>query len=499
MMRRIYNRITAVRHQLTFASGLVALVLSLGLAGVVVVPKVSAAQDCDSNAVIYCGFSSASDFISTVRNNDSKNGHHDLQTIYAAYGLEPASYDKFVSSALPGTAYKDGTIKVSGVTVATGAQSIGRSSKSYSHPKTIAGAGTFYESRAQDVFKSDSIPVTVLFNDKGVMQFAVLQSCGNPIQGTNVVPNYSCNALHMDAVAGKLNTYSFMTDATANNNASFAKFVYDFGDGTSATVTNPTTPVVHTFSKAGTYTAKVTTYVNLPNVANVAVVSGNCQKTVTVTLPYYQCLQLAGAILDKSKFSYQFVATAKFGNGATFTSADFDTGDGQNSKGVKPNADGTTATLNHTYAKAGNYSVSAVLHFSVNGADVTAPTCSASVTPTTPPTPECKPGVPVGDARCTPCQYDNTLPSNSPQCVAPAPPVLPNTGAGNVVAIFGAVAVGGFMIYRQLLFRKHRAAFAAAERGTSPLPLGQPLDDMAPLAGTPLAPKRRSFRRNRPF
>jgi hypothetical protein len=68
-----------------------------------------------------------------------------------------------------------------------------------------------------------------------------------------------------------------------------------------------------------------------------------------------------------------------------------------------------------------------------------------------------------------------------------------------VIALFAVVAIASFLVYRHILFRKHKAAFLAAERGTSPLPLGNPLSDQ-PLAGTPLAPpQKRSFRRKRQF
>jgi LPXTG-motif cell wall-anchored protein len=216
---------------------------------------------------------------------------------------------------------------------------------------------------------------------------------------------------------------------------------------------------------------------------------------VNVTLPFYSCVSLTGAILDKSKFQYSFTAAAKYGNGANFTSADFIYGDGTKQIGVKPT--GAAVAVTHSYAKAGSYNISAMLHFTVNGKAVTANTCTAVVTPTTPPTPTCKPGVPVGSSECTPCQYDTSLPSNSPQCL---PPSLPNTGAGNTIVIFGGVVVAGFLVYRQLLFRKHKTAFLAAQMGSSPLPLGDPLSNQ-PLAGTPLAhpAKRRSLRRRRPF
>ena len=494
-----YRTTAKSTRKFAFASGLLTLVVSVGIALGVHVPLASAAQDCDTNAIIRCGFTGgASDFIQKTRANDSGNGQHDLQTVYAAYGLEPASYDKFVSSARPGTAYKDGTIVVDGQVVANGALSIGRSQKSYSHPKVIGGT-TYHESRAQDVFKSNSIPVYVLFDDKGVMQFAVMTACGNPTAGTPVKPVYSCDELQMTAVAGKQNTYSFTSRAQASQNASFAKFVYDFGDGTTATTTKPSDAVEHTFTKDGSFTVKVKVYVNLPGNKQVVVESGECQKVVKVTVPFYECSLLDGAILKKEDFSFTFVAHATVRGGAKLVSGDFTFGDGKTSNDVKAGAD-NTVTVTHAYTKAGNYDVSALLSFDVNGKTVVAAqSCRAVVTPTAPPTPECKPGVPVGDKLCTLCPYNSNIPKDDVNCVAPPPPVLPDTGAGDVVAISGLVAIGGFLVYRQLLFRKHKAAFAAAERGTSPLPLAQPLDDFAPLAGTPLAPKKHSFRRKRPF
>lgn len=485
--------LTQKRHIAFFAGLLVAAfgLMALGNSGLARVH--AAAQDCDSNAIIYCGETTPSSFINQVKVNDSKNGHHDLQAVYAYYGLEPASYDKFVSYARQGTSYKDGRIVVDGQVVATNATSIGRNAAAQHagyFTQNISGTN-YYGNTNQQAFNSDSIPVMVMFDAKGVMQFAVLTSCGNPTTGKKITPNYACNLLNKAPVSGKANTYSFTTSATAGNNASIAKLVYEFGDGTTATTTNPSTPVTHTYTKGGTYTAKVTVYVKLPGAQQTTVTSGGCQTTITVTIPFYQCVQLAGAFLDQNKMSIRFVATASFGNGATFTGADIDFGDGTSANGVKPN--GTTATVDHTYAKAGNYNAAAVLHFSANGQSVTAPTCKALVTPTTAPTPECKPGVPVGSPACTPCQYDTSLPANSPECV---PPSLPNTGAGNVIAIGAAVAVGGFLIYRQILFRKHKAAFMAAEQGTSPLPLADPTSG-TPLRDTPLAPRHKVFRRRR--
>lgn len=454
---------------------------------------------CDSDAIIYCGISSPSNFISKVRDNDSKNGHHDLKAIYAYYGLKANDYDNFVAHAVSGTAYNDGRIVVDGKVIATGAKNIGReASVQGPHPFPVVINGqTYYGNDDGIMYATTSHPVYVLFDDSGTMQFAVEKACGNPAFGTVVRTSASCSVLHKDAVAGKLNTYRFTAEAATKGNATITKYVYNFGDGSpSVTKINGSAPVEHTYTKAGNFTASVTVYASVPGDANVKLPSVSlCTKVINVSLPFYNCVALTGAILDKSKFSYSFTAKANYGNGATFTSVDFTFGDGKSQGVVKPT--GNVVTITHTYAKAGQYNIAALLHFTVNGKAVTAPTCTAAVTPTTPPTPTCKPGVPVGSAECLPpCQPGSTVPPESAEC---QPPELPNTGAGNVVALFGVVAVAGFLVYRHILFRQHKAAFLAAERGTSPLPLGNPLSD-APLADTPLdAARKKAFRRRRQF
>jgi hypothetical protein len=215
--------------------------------------------------------------------------------------------------------------------------------------------------------------------------------------------------------------------------------------------------------------------------------------------PYYSCVQLSGSIpSDSNQMERTFTATASYGNGATFTSADFYFGDGNSKLDVVPITGSKTVSYTYAYATAGSYSAQAVLHFEVSGKAVTAAACPAMVTATTPPTPECKPGVPAGSPMCTPCQYNASLPSNSPECVAPTTS-LPNTGAGDTIGIFAAVAIVGFLVYRQVVFRKHRATFLAAERGTS-LPLVDPLNEGPQLHVAPQQHrKKHSLRRPRQY
>lgn len=393
------------------------------------------AQDCDDNAIIRCGFSSPSDFIAKAR----ANSPGDLTAVYSAYGLEPSMYDQFVSSARTGTAYKDGRIVVDGQTVGTDGKSIGRL-KSFqgSNPfsQVIAGK-TYWGNTNQQAFASNSIPVTVMFNNKGAVQFAVLNSCGNPEHVTPVVPSYSCNALNKTAVAGKANTYSFTTSASASNNATISKLVYDFGDNSApVTTTSASTAVTHTFSRAGTFTVKVTVFVKLPGNQTVEVPSDHCQTTVTVSPPpkppkppvvNAACTDLK-AVADKNDMmTFTFTATGSSTGGATLTSGDFDFGDGHTQNGVKA-ATSTTVIVKHTYASAGSFTTSAVLHFTSNNKPVTAEACQVTVSPTTPTTPPTTPP--------------------TPPVVESAVTELPNTGAGNVIGIFVGSALTGLVAFR---------------------------------------------------
>lgn len=401
------------------------------------------AQDCDDNAIIRCGFSSPSDFISKTR----ANSPGDLPAIYAAYGLEPSMYDQFTTSARAGTAFKDGRIVVDGQTVGTNGRSIGRL-KSFqgSNPfSQVINGKTYWGNTNQQAFASNSIPVTVMFNSKGSVQFAVLNSCGNPEHVTPVVPNFSCNALSKTAVSGQANTFRFTTSASASNNATISKLEYDFGDGSAtATTSSPSTPVTHTFTKMGTFTIKVTVFVKLPGNQTVQVPSAHCQTTITVSPPpkppkppvvNVACTSLKAVTSKQDMMTFAFVATGSSTSGATLMSADFDFGDGTNDNGVAA-ASSTTVRTTHTYSSVGSFTASAVLHFTSNDQPVAAEACQVTVSPTTPVSPP-----PV------------TPPTITPAVVTE----LPNTGAGNVIGIFvgsiatGVVAFRAFYKIRQVL------------------------------------------------
>lgn len=277
-------------------------------------------------------------------------------------------------------------------------------------------------------------------------------------------------------------------------------------------------------------TAKVVTYsvtpitnkacVNAPEVNPETPSKDDACDTAVVTLPtpFYECSSLSGPLLDKDKMSYRFTANAKYGNGAVLKHAVFTFGDGK-TRTVQAVANSTVITVDYTYSEEGKYTANAQLYFDVYGTQVAAKNlCYAVVEPKKPAVPQCKPGIPVGDIRCTPCEYDASIPKNDPRCVEPTVPTqvtpttpaspeapaqtLPNTGAGNVIALASAALIGGFLWYRHILFRRHKRAYLQADFGTSPLPLAEPLESPDPLAATPLAPqahRKFSMRRRRQF
>lgn len=429
-------------------------VLSICTLGLLGASKVNASyvQECDSNAIMRCGAGTAASFI----DNAKKNSPSDLQTIYAASGLPTSEYDRFVKTAETGTVDKaSGNIVVDGQTVMTNVWSFGREPRANQWTYQVGGK-TYYASYSHDMMTVPSTPVMVMFDKTGKAEFSTMNACGNPMHGKVVTPTYSCDLLQKTAVAGKKDTYSFTTKASAANNAKVAKFVYDFGDGTTATETSGSTAVEHTYTKPGTYTTTVTVYVNLPGSNTATVTSAKCKTEITVAQPpkpYQACVALYGALLDKDQLKYEFSVTTKQGNGSTLKNASFDFGDGVTANNVAP-TNGTTVKAPHQYAKEGKYTVVATVNFTTASGVQTA-TCKTAVDTGTTPPPACKynANLPENSPECkAPCTSNSALPADSPQCAVPKE--LVNTGAGSMIGLFLGTSVAGSALYRWRLMRR---------------------------------------------
>ena len=198
----------------------------VGLSAVVAMPKVAAAGDCSGNSVMTCGYSTPADFINKVKANNDGHGHTDLQGIYKAFDLQPNYYDTFASKSRPGVVNRDGTIVVDGKTVGTSAVTFGRWESYHSGPGLVTQGGLFGNAPTRSFSPGlQSLPVDAMFDSAGVPWVVIIRDCGNPVTFNRVKPTYSCDALNKTAVAGKPNTYTFTTKASAANNASIAKVV----------------------------------------------------------------------------------------------------------------------------------------------------------------------------------------------------------------------------------------------------------------------------------
>jgi len=404
------------------------------------------AADCSGNAILKCGVSDANNFINRAQTNEQ-----DTQWIYDRFGLQTNEYQKFRNEAKRGIAYRDGTIKVDGVTVATDAWSIGRFKKAHSE-----NWNGLWADSAQNVNRSD-IPVMVLFNDKGEMDFAVMYDCGNPTTGKIVRNSYDCKSLTKTAVEGEQDTYMFTVDAPHSSNVSIAKVVYTFGDGTTETRSD-LNAVKHKFTKPGNYTVTVSVTFNLPGGKSQTVTS-NCKTQVTILKPFYACVQVIPTALNDKKTQSRFAVKTSQGNGATLKDVDF-TLDGSNTTtGVTTKDDKGMIYKEYTFAEDGKkHEVVAKVNFNVADG-VQSDTCKASVTSTKPPMcdkpgkenfppnapecqDECKPGIPKGDAKC--------------EEVLSVATELPKTGMGSLLGLFAGTSAAGAVAHRVVTSRRQR-------------------------------------------
>jgi len=371
------------------------------------------ARDCDNNAIVRCG----AETIGEMQQKINQNEYGDLHTILAAYGLNAS----MLGSAKMGEARKDGTVVVNGEVVATNSQSIGRQPIAGSHPKVI-GSETYYESPSSTAFLSNSISAFVFFDQNGQFIAALLTSCLNPLTGEpKLKPAYKCDNLKATAVPSKRYEYAFDASATATGGATITGYTFDFGDGKSVTTTNKT--VSHTYEKAGNYTAKVTISVKVGNETK-QVTDPKCAAPVSIKEPIAKCdaLALRTISAEQRRYAYDLSYTAE--NGAILKTVDFNFGDGTNQNGVTPEG---LKNIEHTYAKAGTYTTTAALHFTVDGATVDK-TCEVRVT-TSPEMCPLNPTLPKDDPRCAPCPIPGKekYPKDSPECVTPVTE-LPQTG-----------------------------------------------------------------------
>jgi hypothetical protein len=139
----------------------------------------SVSRDCTPNAVIHCGAINTDE----LKSRYSQAG---VAAIYSYYGISANDIKNIGSTAVAGTAYKDGSIKLNSTVkvVATGSTSAGRQPISGSTRKSFGGV-TFYDTPSTKAFRSNALVVYVVMeNDQ--FKFAIVPNCGNPMRATPV-------------------------------------------------------------------------------------------------------------------------------------------------------------------------------------------------------------------------------------------------------------------------------------------------------------------------
>lgn len=444
------------------------LLLSVATAGVVelVQPNVpqTAAASCDKVNIIYCGLKGGSSLpgnIGSLRdyyNSGSDGRYNDLQAVYQWAGATDSSIAGMnVHNTQFGTMYRNGDVKVNGKVVGTDAWISARFGAGQHGFVRVPNTENVWARKTTTSMAEATAPVLVHFDQNGQADFAVMINCGNAVRITPIPvkppkADLVCNELTASQVADT-RTFNFTASATPQN-TTITKYVFEFSKGSQSVGSRTVNTSAHSaktsfdFSEYDTkYSAMVTVYSkDFPK----GVTSAKCHTSVTTpkqpVKPALACVSLSFTTVSGQANTYMFTAKADASH-TTITKYVFNFGD-NSSKTVNTGA--MTASAQHTYATNTTEFTATVTVYSKDfPKGVTAPTCQVTI----PKVGECKPGVPEGSPQCTECKPG--VPEGSPECTpSTTPPSLPNTGAGNVIGLFGATTAAGALLHRLILRRK---------------------------------------------
>lgn len=227
------------------------------------------------------------------------------------------------------------------------------------------------------------------------------------------------------------------------------------------------TPTSHSFASesiaAYIFTGKDGQFISaiLTSCGNPVTATPKPPKKPTPPKPAYKCDALTARTVKLEDRSYAYDLAYSATGGAALKTVDYDFGDGQGRQNVSPDE---TKNVTHSYAKTGTYTTAATLHFDVGGA-VKDVACKVTIT-TSPEMCPLNPSLPVGDARCAPCDVPGKeqYPKDSPLCVAPTaptptPPELPHTGPMDLAA--GGLGLGSLIAAGSYWYASRRGLLAA--------------------------------------
>ncbi len=146
--------------------------------------SVSSTNDCDDNAVMYCGADSTEAVIKKYDTGDGHNSAKSVRDIYSYFGISSAEIHDLNTTAVVGRVNSNGNVYIQGMTapVATSATTAGRQNIAGSTAVTANGT-TFYTRAPSVSFKTDALPAFVVMKN-GVFQFAIIASCANAVSAS---------------------------------------------------------------------------------------------------------------------------------------------------------------------------------------------------------------------------------------------------------------------------------------------------------------------------
>ncbi|HWT55745.1 MAG TPA: hypothetical protein VN031_01785 [Candidatus Microsaccharimonas sp.] len=176
--KRLYHLTPKFVHGMVVGAfvGIVTLV-PLGKIGHTSALSIATGQDCDSFSIINCGVSSTNDLQAKYRASNY------IQAVYAHMGISSSDISGMDTSAVAGTVYDDGTVKVGGKLVAKNVLTEARQRVTSGDRQVTSGGATFYVRSLASSWSHHSAPAYVVMKNN-VFQFAILAPCGNSVTGT---------------------------------------------------------------------------------------------------------------------------------------------------------------------------------------------------------------------------------------------------------------------------------------------------------------------------
>jgi hypothetical protein len=223
---------------------------------------IATGKDCDNYSIINCGVTSSGDLQNKYGNQPY------VRHVYQHFGISAANISAIGQTAVQGTVFRNGDVKVNGKVVATDALTAARQRVTSQDKQVTVDGSTFFTRHLSVSWSHDSAPAYVVMKD-GIFQYAILAPCGNPITAAPVKPpatpppatiaSLGCVSLGYN---NKGLAYTFIAKATAKN-TTIKSYSFYLSDQKSPVVVKSSATKVslaHTFAK---YSTRYSVYVTV--------------------------------------------------------------------------------------------------------------------------------------------------------------------------------------------------------------------------------------------